>query len=1151
MALYPASIALLFFCFLKILTAASDNNLADHFTGDVSINCGSSGSSAARNGRDWAGDVQSKVSSLLQIKGSSTTSSLVHISSDPVPHKTARISRSQFAYEFFKMNPGQKILWLHFNPAPYKGYKRFKDLFSVEVGPFTLLSNFSASLTADALGVDSFTKEFCINIQENQGFNIIFSPANSQSYAFINGIQIISVPPSLSYFHGGVLQVVGQESLVNVDNSTALEIFHRLNIKQDSVTSSAGDISDIFGMWETVNNRKANKMNNNITWKIYVDVGFWYLVRIHFSEPGLETAGVMFKVYINEMVANTNNIGTVPGRNDDPFFRDYIVMMKGHKQEGKRVILICLQLNDEVMDRRGPLKGFEIIKLSNLENSLASPNPLPSTRDSSYKTIQNFLQILGHRNAVVTVGITLLALVNIIIHTLVQILEVDCKEETMPSARAERLCRRFSLAEIQLATRDFSDAHLIGKGGFGKVYKGQIDNGRETVAIKRLKSNSKQGACEFLTEIETLTELRHVNLVSLNGYCNKHGEMILIYEYMACGTLADHLYKLPRKNGDVSSLTWKQRINICIGAGRGLDYLHTGHSLIHRDVKASNILLDENFIAKVSDFGLAKHENRSKSQSYVSTNVKGTFGYLDPYYLTTRKLTRKSDTYAFGVVLLEVLSGRPAVDTSLAEDKQILIKWARENISKGKIDQIIDSNLGGEISEDSLKAFVGVAERCLHDEPKKRPTMAQVVLQLEFALEQQESTKSSVPKNITSPVDDDIRPLNNQTNLSARTRPVTMASTYVQNLTRPPNEQTKSKVVNAEPTGRKDKLSRIWPWDAFWNAVRIRTKNELLLSGNPAGYHTKETAQKDKHTAKMQPINVPAIPIDELKGITNNFGSKSFIGEGLYGRVYHGVLRSGQAAAIKKLDSSKKPGRGFLAQVSKISNAKHENVVQLLGYCVHGGLRVLAYEYAPNGSLHDILHGQKGVKGAQPGPVLSWSQRVKIALGAANGLKYLHEEAQPCIIHCDLKSSNVMLFDDDVTKITDCELSNQAPYMEARLHSTRVIGTFGYHAPEYTMTGLKSLKSDVYSFGVVLLELLTGRKPIDHTRPRGQQSLLTWATPKLGEDKVKQCVDPRLNEEYPPKAVAKMAEIAALCVQYEAEFRPDMRIVVKALQSLC
>ncbi|KAJ0439123.1 putative pto-interacting protein 1, protein kinase RLK-Pelle-RLCK-VIII family [Helianthus annuus] len=207
-------------------------------------------------------------------------------------------------------------------------------------------------------------------------------------------------------------------------------------------------------------------------------------------------------------------------------------------------------------------------------------------------------------------------------------------------------------------------------------------------------------------------------------------------------------------------------------------------------------------------------------------------------------------------------------------------------------------------------------------------------------------------------------------------------------------------------------------------------------------------------------------------------------------------------------------------------------------------------EYASNGSLHDILHGRKGVKGVQPGPVLSWSQRVKIAVGAAKGLEYLHEKAQPHIIHRDIKSSNVLLFDDDVAKIADFDLSNQAPDMAARLHSTCVLGTFGYHAPEYAMTGQLSSKSDVYSFGVVLLELLTGRKPVDHTLPRGQQSLVTWATPKLSEDKVKQCVDTRLNGEYPPKAVAKMGAVAALCVQYEADFRPNMSIVVKALQPL-
>ncbi|KAK4482134.1 hypothetical protein RD792_009276 [Penstemon davidsonii] len=319
-------------------------------------------------------------------------------------------------------------------------------------------------------------------------------------------------------------------------------------------------------------------------------------------------------------------------------------------------------------------------------------------------------------------------------------------------------------------------------------------------------------------------------------------------------------------------------------------------------------------------------------------------------------------------------------------------------------------------------------------------------------------------------------------------------------------------------------------------------------AGNDTGYHA-EAASKAQ-AVKLQPIAVPSIPVDELKEVTSNFNTDSLIGEGSYGRVYYGILKNDRAAAIKKLDSSKQPDDEFLAQVSMVSRLKHENFVELLGYCVDGNQRVLAYEFASNGSLHDILHGRKGVKGAQPGPVLSWAQRVKIAVGAAKGLEYLHEKAEPHIIHRDIKSSNVLIFDDDVAKIADFDLSNQAPDMAARLHSTRVLGTFGYHAPEYAMTGQLNSKSDVYSFGVVLLELLTGRKPVDHTLPRGQQSLVTWATPKLSEDKVRQCVDGRLGGDYPPKAVAKMAAVAALCVQYEADFRPNMSIVVKALQPL-
>ncbi|PIA53371.1 hypothetical protein AQUCO_00900147v1 [Aquilegia coerulea] len=311
-------------------------------------------------------------------------------------------------------------------------------------------------------------------------------------------------------------------------------------------------------------------------------------------------------------------------------------------------------------------------------------------------------------------------------------------------------------------------------------------------------------------------------------------------------------------------------------------------------------------------------------------------------------------------------------------------------------------------------------------------------------------------------------------------------------------------------------------------------------------------ASRSQAPAKILPIETPAIPLDELNRLTNNFGQKSLVGEGSYGRVFYATLSDGQVAAVKKLDpsSSNEPDSDFAAQLSTVSRLKQEHFVELIGYCLEANNRILVYQFATMGSLHDILHGRKGAQGAEPGPVLTWNQRVKIAYGAARGLEYLHEMVQPGIVHRDVRSSNVLVFDDFAAKIADFNLTNQSPDTAARLHSTRVLGTFGYHAPEYAMTGFLTQKSDVYSFGVVLLELLTGRKPVDHTMPKGQQSLVTWATPRLSEDKVKQCIDPKLNNDYPPKAIAKLAAVAALCVQYEADFRPNMTIVVKAIQPL-
>ncbi|KAM7485613.1 hypothetical protein LguiA_001622 [Lonicera macranthoides] len=322
----------------------------------------------------------------------------------------------------------------------------------------------------------------------------------------------------------------------------------------------------------------------------------------------------------------------------------------------------------------------------------------------------------------------------------------------MFSIPSKHLSRRFSLDEILLATNNFDDSMVIGKGGFGKVYKGNIISNNDscssssssttTVAIKRLNPSSKQGAPQFWTEINMLSKFQHSHLVSLIGYCDNCNEMILVYEYMVRGSLADHVQR-KNHNGNSLPLSWVERLKICIGAARGLDYLHTGTAIrkrvIHLDVKSSNILLDKNWAAKISDFGLSRIGPRNRSA---------------PIF------TRKSDVYAFGVVLLEVLCERPALDRSLDQDQWGLAGWGQRCIKEGASHKIIGPNLKWEIFPNSLREFVQIADQCLHNCPKQRPTMSEVVAKLELALASQ-LRRDPLTKEY---VFDNFLPVNNQEN---------------------------------------------------------------------------------------------------------------------------------------------------------------------------------------------------------------------------------------------------------------------------------------------------------------------------------------------------------------------------------------------------
>ncbi|CAN6926015.1 unnamed protein product [Brassica oleracea] len=298
-----------------------------------------------------------------------------------------------------------------------------------------------------------------------------------------------------------------------------------------------------------------------------------------------------------------------------------------------------------------------------------------------------------------------------------------------------------------------------------------------------------------------------------------------------------------------------------------------------------------------------------------------------------------------------------------------------------------------------------------------------------------------------------------------------------------------------------------------------------------------------KKPAVVLPSNVKAYTVADLQIATNSFSVDNLLGEGTFGRVYRAQFDDRKVLAVKKIDSSALPtdtaADDFTEIVSKIACLDHENVTKLDGYCCEHGQHLVIYEFYRNGSLHDFLHLSE-----EESKPLIWNPRVKIALGTARALEYLHEVCSPSIVHKNIKSANILLDSELNPHLSDAGLASFLPTANELLNQNDE----GYNAPEVSMSGQYSLKSDVYSFGVVMLELLTGRKPFDSTRSRSEQSLVRWATPQLHDiDALGKMVDPALKGLYPVKSLSRFADVIALCVQPEPEFRPPMSEVVQAL----
>ncbi|THG09622.1 receptor-like protein kinase FERONIA [Camellia sinensis] len=770
---------------------------------NIALNCGSSSSITPQyDGRNWTGDIGSKFISsnnpAATTNSTASKASFMNPSVPEIPYLSARIFHTEFTYNF-NVTPGSKFVRLHFYPSSYTGLedtsKSFVTVTACSGRCHTLLRNFSASLSADYFEVPFLMKEFIVYVN-GRVLDIKFVPSSSnasvEAYAFVNGIEVVSLPLNLYLPERDAprLHFVGQNALFYVDYNYSMETCYRLNVggneippKQDTgmLRSWTRDDSYIFGaafgdlpfnfndtvryppnvppytapemVYQTARSMGPYSDINllyNLSWFFPIDSGFSYLVRLHFCEvdPAItKTNQRVFDIFINNDTAEFEaDVIAWSNGYDVPVYRDYVVLVPKINNGEKQDLWLELHPNTKTKSEYYDviLNGAEIFKLSNYDGNLAGPNPpkkivasLPpkklNPKSSKKITVIMVGCFLG--------GLLVFFVFSFVLYMIIRKRMFSCFWSQLDHSKSglnitihvSPLCHRFSIKEIKAATSNFDEALVVGTGGFGNVYKGCINGGAKMVAVKRGNRMEERNIHEFQTEITMVSQLRHHNLVSLIGYCLEEDEMILVYEYMENGTLYDHLH------GPKSPLTWEQRLKICIGAARGLHYIHSGskHKIIHRDIKPTNILLDENWDAKVSDFGISKLGHMASSCSHVTTEVKGTLGYLDPEYYRCYKLSEKSDVYSFGVVLLEVLSAKSVMNPVAEEEDVNLVEWVSSHLHNGIVDHIVDTSMKGTISRESFVKFLEIAMNCLAKHSLERPTMGEVLWDLELSLKLQ------------------------------------------------------------------------------------------------------------------------------------------------------------------------------------------------------------------------------------------------------------------------------------------------------------------------------------------------------------------------------------------------------------------------------
>lgn len=691
--------------------------------------------------------------------------------------------------------------------------------------------------------------------------------------------------------------------------------------------------------------------------------------------------------------------------------------------------------------------------------------------------------------------------------------------------------RIFSYSEVYVGTNGFDKNEVLGSGGFGRVYRAVLPSDGSVVAVKCLTERGERFEKTFMAELVAVAHLRHRNLVRLRGWCIHEEELLLVYDYMPNRSLDRVLFK----NGDSAVLSWETRKKIVNGLAVALNYLHEKleTQIIHRDVKASNVMLDSNFNARLGDFGLARwleHDLAYKPKTppvvknrqfrlVETTRIGGTIGYLPPESFQKRgTATAKSDVFSFGIVVLEVVTGRRAVDLTYPDDQIILLDWIRRLSDEGTLVQAGDDRLqDGSYRLSEIDLFIRLGLMCTLHDPQSRPTMKWVV--------------EVLSGNIYGRLPD--LP-------SFQSQPLYINLTSTTNTSMTNTVATRSSRTTSTAT------------TAFYSSDFVSANADTIYVTAESERSCSIPLSKTRGNGKSFPmVETPrVITYEEIATATNNFSDSRRVAEVDFGTAYHGILEGGCHVIVKRLGMKTCPAlrMRFANEFNNLGRLRHRNLIQLRGWCTEQGEMLVVYDYSASRLLSNILfhHDHNNWQSK-----LRWSQRYNIIKSLASAVCYLHEEWDEQVIHRNITSSAVILDQDMNPRLGSFAL---AEFLTRNEHGHHVVidkkksvrGIFGYLSPEYVDSGEATTMADVYSFGVVLLEVVTGQRAVDF---RQRDVLLVKRVHEFEAQKrpYKDLVDWRLDGKYDERELVRVMKLGLACTRSDPEGRPSMRQIVSIL----